>query len=99
MKKFSDFAKEQIMLEGSKVRIDEVVNREIYVTGCLIKSSRYKKNESGKYLTLQFNYTGDEELHVLFTGSDVIINQLERYADEIPFVATIKKINRYYTLS
>ena len=36
---------------------------------------------------------------VVFTGSDVIIDQMEKYQEEIPFVSTIKKINRYYTLT
>jgi len=36
---------------------------------------------------------------VLFTGSDVLIEQMEKYGDQIPFAATIKKIDRYYTLS
>jgi len=29
----------------------------------------------------------------------VLIDQLEKYGNEIPFTATIKKIDRYYTLS
>ena len=29
----------------------------------------------------------------------VLIDQIEKYATEIPFVAIIRKIDRYYTLS
>jgi hypothetical protein len=36
---------------------------------------------------------------VVFTGSDVLIGQVEKYADQIPFLTTIKKINRYYTMT
>lgn len=36
---------------------------------------------------------------IIFTGSDVLIEQLEKYRHEIPFKTVIKKINRYYTLS
>jgi hypothetical protein len=97
VKRFSDFAKEPAPLDGDKIRIDDIVNKEIIVTGCNIKKSKYSKNASGKYLTLQFKI--DEATRVTFTGSDVLIGQMERYESEIPFVSTIKKINRYYTLS
>jgi len=29
----------------------------------------------------------------------VLISQLEKYGGEIPFLATVRKIDRYYTLS
>lgn len=99
MKRFTDFADEPKPLEGDKVRIDDVLNQEIIITGFDIKNSRYQKNNSGKYLTLQFKRDEDAEANVLFTGSDVLISQLEKYSEEIPFLATLKKINRYYTLT
>jgi len=46
-----------------------------------------------------FVFVGTEDRKVVFTGSDVLIEQMERYGEEIPFVATIKKVDRYYTLS
>ena len=96
MKKFSDFSKENI-LDGDKIRIDDVLNEEVLITGYAIKDSRYSKNKNGKYLTLQI--VKDEEKHVIFTGSDVLIDQLEKYSEEVPFTATIKKINKYYSLT
>lgn len=96
MKRFSDFAEEETALEGEKVSIDDVINRELTVVGFRLAKSRYSKNESGKYATVQFK---DEsgQLRIFFTGSDVIIDQLEKYKCELPFVASIVKINRYYT--
>jgi len=99
VKKFSDFCEEPAALDGKKVRIDDIVNQEILITGYNIKISKYGENKTGKYLTLQFATDGSKESRVLFTGSDVLIDQLERYGDEIPFLATIKRVNRYYTLS
>ena len=55
------------------------------------------KNNSPRCLTVQF--MKDETQNVIFTGSAVLINQLEKYAKEIPFLASIRKIERYYTLS
>lgn len=97
MKKFADFANEPVGLEGTKIGIEAVLNREVTVTGFNIKMSKFHKNVSGKYLTLQFQIDG--ETRVTFTGSDVLINQLEKYGNEIPFLAVIRKINRYFTLT
>lgn len=100
MKKFSEFAEEHQPLEGDKIKIDNLLNTEIAIKNYDLKKSRYDKNSSGKYLTLQFSYLdGDDTNYVVFTGSDVIISQIEKYAEHLPFQAVIKKINRYYTLS
>ena len=97
VKRFSDFAEEEISLEGVKVKVDCILNQEIYIIGYKIKKSRYSKNSSGKYLTIQFEQEGTTR--ILFTGSDVLIDQVCKYADEIPFITTIKKVDKYYTLS
>lgn len=98
MKKFSDFA-EINALEGNKKRLDDVLNQPIIVTGQRITASKYSKNESGKYLTLQFKYLNQDTVNILFTGSDVLISQVEEYKENIPFETIIKKINRYYTFT
>lgn len=95
--KFSDFAQERLPLDGDKIRLDEVINRELLITGYSIKRSKYDKNNSGKCLTLQIEL--DQDRRVVFTGSDVLIEQMEKYGDHVPFLATIKKIDRYYTLT
>jgi hypothetical protein len=93
MKRFGDFSKEEI-LDGDKIKLDNVVNQEIKVIGYSIKSSKLK---DGKYLTLQIEFK--EKKHVIFTGSEVLINQIEKYKNEIPFWATIRKINKYYSFT
>jgi hypothetical protein len=100
MKRFNEFAQEQHALEGDKMRIDDILNTEIIICGFDVRTSRYTKNKSGKYLTIQFQYLSeDEKLFIAFTGSDILIDQMLKYESEIPFIAIIKKINRYYTLS
>lgn len=94
---FSDFAQEAGPMDGTKLKIDDVINREILIIGCKIKDSKYSKTNTSKCLTLQFVL--QEKRYVLFTGSSVLIEQMEKYQNEIPFLATIKKIDRYYTLS
>lgn len=86
-------------MEGAKVKLDSILNVEISITGYRIQMSKYNgKNKSGKCLTVQFE-TDDGECKVFFTGSDVLIGQMEKYGHEVPFVTTVKKIDRYYTLS
>jgi len=97
MKRFGDFAQEEKPLDGSKARLDDIVNKEIEIKAFKLANSNFSKNQNGKYATIQFVIEG--ELRVLFTGSDVLIEQLEKYKNELPFLAIIKKINRYYTLT
>jgi hypothetical protein len=92
--RFGDFAEED-PFDGDKLRIDEILNKEILVTGYKIKDSHQKKNT--KYLTIHF--TLESKPHVTFTGSTVLMDQLKKYESHIPFYSTIKKINRHYTFS
>lgn len=95
--RFSDFAEPGSVLDGDKIKIDDIVNREVVVLGYKVSASKYEKNKSGKCLTLQVEI--DSQHRVVFTGSDVLIGQLEKYGNRIPFLAVIRKIDRFYTLS
>jgi len=97
VRKFSDFAEEAKPLDGDKIRIEAVLDREVEIIGHAIRGSRYEKNRSGKCLCLQLEMDGRR--YVLFTGSDVLIEQMQKYGGQIPFVATIKKIDRYFILT
>jgi hypothetical protein len=97
MKRFSDFAQEEKPLDGVKVKLDDIVNKEIEIKVFKLANSNFSKNKNGNYAIIQFVCEG--ELKVLFTGSDVLIDQLEKYKREMPFLTIIRKINRYYTLS
>lgn len=98
MKQFSDFAKEEERLEGDKVKLDSILDQEITIHGFTLAKSNYSKNKSGQYITVQFSKQ-DAEKQVFFSGSDVLIDQLQKYKDEMPFIARIKNVNKYYTLS
>jgi len=98
-KRFSDFAKDHVPLDGAKLKIDDILNKEILVTAIRIKPSKFgvAGKSSPSFLTLQFNLKG--ERYVAFTGSGVLADQAQAYQAEIPFLATIKKIDRYYTFT
>ena len=100
MERFSDFASACAQLEGTKIEIDNILNKEIIITGFKIGDSKFKKPGNEKYERIQFKYNGKKEgSFVFFTGSTVLRRQLEEHSDHIPFITTIKKINRYYTMS
>lgn len=97
VKRFSDFAKDEIPFDGTKVKIEEVLNEEITVLGFDIRTSRYASSNSPRYLKIHCEKDGAR--HVIFTGSTILCGQAERYASEVPFVTVIKKIDKYYSFT
>lgn len=105
MKKFSEINPKQGKLTGSKYKIDEILNREIHITGFEVSKSRYE----GKVLTLQYEIC--EQLrddqgqlltengepvygwvrHIAFTGSRSLMEQLDGVELTEPVAAKIIK--------
>jgi hypothetical protein len=96
-KRFSDFAREHIPLDGDKIKIEAILNKEIEVLAVRIKPSKYGNKGTGACLTIQFVMDGKR--YVAFTGSGVLTDQAKQYLTELPFLATIKKIDKYYTFT
>jgi retron-type reverse transcriptase len=84
MKKFSDVQKGRGNFEGSKVKLEGILDKPLQLTGYQVTQSRYKDN----CLTLQFNV--EEEVsqpdgttsrewvqHICFTGSQALVKQLD----------------------
>lgn len=97
MKRFSDFAKDENITDGEKIKLVNILNKEILIVGYKIKTSQFQKTNSNKYLLLQF--VSENKKYVAFTGSSVLADQIEKYKDEIPFTTTIVKIDKYFTFS
>jgi hypothetical protein len=99
--KFSDFAADDEMpIEGEKVRIEAILNKSIVITKCKIRNSKYKKDNCDRCASVQFyEVETPSRKEMFFTGSNVIIDLLEKYGDKIPFETVIKKIDKYYTLT
>lgn len=99
-RRFSDFATPAGPLEGKKVRIDDVINIEILLIAFRLKESKYQNTSAPDFLTIQFEYPDRPgEKHVIFTGSNVLVDQLQKYKEQLPFLTRIKKVDRYFTLS
>ena len=93
--RFGDFAEETKPFEGDKKKIDDILNQDILIIDFKVKDSKHHKDS--QYTTIHFKI-GDETF-IVFSGSKVLADQLEKYKDNIPFYAVIKKINKYYTFS
>lgn len=53
---------------------------------------------NGKLLTLQIQVNNNK--NIIFTGSEVLKNQIEKYKKKLPFAAKIVKINnKYYSFN
>jgi hypothetical protein len=96
MLKFSEFASDVKPMDGKKAKILDLLDKEITVIGFKIRNSSFNKG-CGRYAALQTEYDG--ERFVSFTGSEVLIEQLEKYGDKIPFSTIIRQIDRFYTFS
>lgn len=98
-RRFSEFAKDHVPLDGAKLKIDDILNKEILVTAMRVKPSKYGTNgkSAPTCLTIQFVMSG--ERYVAFTGSGVLADQAQLYQPEIPFLTTVKKIDKYYTFT
>lgn len=93
--RFSDFAEEIKLFEGDKKKIEDILNQEILIIDFEMKDSKHHNNS--QYITIQFKI--DDETFIMFNGSRVLAEQLEKYKDNIPFYTIIKKIDKYYTFS
>jgi hypothetical protein len=99
MKKFSDMAIPiSNRLIGDKMKINKILNREIIVHSFRIENSKYSKNKSGKCLFLQIEF--EQVKYVVFTGSDVLLDQIQLVKDDdFPFITTIIKNQEYFEFS
>jgi hypothetical protein len=97
--KFSDFNTNHKVFDGKKISIETILNNEILIKAFKIGASKFKTKE---YATIQFNYKNPEnnnENYIVFTGSGVVIDQLNQNKEHLPFFTIIRKIDKYYTLS
>ena len=99
MKKFKDIADEKDRFEsyhGKKIQITDVIGVEIIIHG-------FRNIRIGNKDKVIISADVNGELSYFFTGSAVIMDRLNRYKHELPFIATIEEVTnkygrKYYTL-
>lgn len=79
-------------LEGEKIKIEKLLNRDITVEAFRIEKSKYPKkgDEECLYLQVEFN----KEKRVVFSGSSNLINMIRKVPEDgFPFTTAIAKEN------
>lgn len=94
-KKFSEIARDKLPMPGRKVRIDDILNKDIEIVDFRVRKST--KRENTECLQLQFVY--NNEVCILFTGSVVLLDQIQSVKEEFPVDTKIVKIDKYYAFS
>ena len=95
MNEFKDFqiTTSRVAFIGDKIKIDRVINREIIVADFKIEQSKYEGKGKCLHLQIVLNQTK----HVVFTGSQGLIEQIEKVPkDKFPFKTTIIKENERF---
>lgn len=100
VKRFSDFAdlSEKPVLDGDKVPMQSILNKEIKVIAFRVRHTKFSDSKNDQCLTIQFENESGER-RVVFTGSTVLIDQIERYKDQLPFYATVVKTGKFFSFS
>lgn len=95
--RFATFAREQLPMPGIKKYLNDILNREILVTDFRITKSKHREGTE----CMQFQFKMDGVVCVAFTGSVVLIDQIQSARDsgKMPFVGTIVKIDKYFSFS
>jgi hypothetical protein len=97
IKSFADFHdNSNDRLQGEKDFIENMIGKEIIIYGYRIADSRKSKNPGEFCLTLQFRYADNagmpqDKTRVVFTGSRVLMEQIEAYKANIPFSTIVIK--------
>jgi hypothetical protein len=85
-------------LEGEKIKITRILNREVVVYRYKIKDSTvesFKKRGSDKCLHLQVSF--NNEMYVVFTSGRALMEVIEHVPkDKFPFMTTIVEENSMY---
>ena len=92
---FSDFAKDKLPMPGDKKRLGEILNKEILVTDFRVTQSKQRDGEK----CLQIQFVMNSNVYVLFTGSSVLIDQIQSAKDRIPYKTSVVKVDRYLSFS
>ena len=95
--RFASFAREQLPMPGIKKYLNDILNREILVTDFRITKSKHREGTE----CMQFQFKMDGVVCVAFTGSVVLMDQIQSARDngKMPFVGTVVKIDKYFSFS
>jgi hypothetical protein len=80
---------------GEKIGIKKVLDKEIILHDFDIGPSKYPEKGNGKCLKLQITFK--DELRIIFTGSTILMNIIEKInQSDLPITTTIIESNDHY---
>lgn len=97
MKSFKEFGIKSVSqsLQGDKIKMDRILNREIVIHDYRIEDSKFNQQRGSKCLYIQISISGTK--HVVFTGSINLMECIQQVPKEdFPFITTIVKENDRY---
>lgn len=97
VKKFSDFliAVPESRFSGDKIKIAKLLNKQIVVLNYKITDSKFSDEGLKKRLDIQIEL--NDEKHILFTGSKILMEMIEQVGkDNFPFETVITKEGEAY---
>ena len=93
--RFASFAKNNLHMPGQKRRLEEILNKEIIILDFQITKSTKRENSD----CMQIQFIIDNEICVVFTGSLVLMDQINAVKNNLPLKTTVVKIDKYYSCS
>lgn len=92
MKEFSEIEKQNAgtpALEGDKSNVTELMDKKVTVLGWKQIADKFAAVEGGMVTIVQVEHEGKKK--VFFTRSKVLLDQLKKNNDSLPFKATVTK--------
>lgn len=67
------------ILEGDKIKLEDLLNKPIVVTGSYLTNSKFADRGSGKCVKIQFYFEDDtsKSRRIFFSGSGVLYDQIK----------------------
>ena len=88
------------LFDGERIGVDEILDKSIIIRDMATRPSSFS---DGDYAILQIEIDG--ELHVVLTGSAVLVQQIKEKADKMPFRCKVieqqsaRSKYKYYTIT
>ena len=99
MKRWSELPSETKDVWVEKMKLGDVVGKEICITGFDVCNSRYTDRDNADKEYIKICFTLNEQRHFTNTSSMLLRKQLQSCKNDLPILATIVKKDNWYSLS
>ena len=97
--KYCEFEDDDL-LKGEKIKIEDILNKEIINRDIQKEPSKMKKGETYNKIQIVDEFIdGVPQYKIFFTASNILERQITKHKAKLPFCAVIIKQNNYYTLT